>query len=88
MVKHHYRKSKNNITGIYHGFGKREMPLFLNEQEYRFNHRYTGKEMFNKVKEYLQISFPITHKQIVNVLDQTYNPTNPSLLKMSLKKNV
>ena len=63
---------KNNITGIYHGVGKREMPLFLNEQEYRFNHRYTGKEMFNKVKEYLQISFPITHKQIVNVLDQTY----------------
>ena len=42
--------------------------------------------MFNKVKEYLQISFPITHKQIVNVLDQTYNPTNPSLLKMVSQK--
>ena len=23
---------KNNITGIYHGITKREMPLFLNEQ--------------------------------------------------------
>lgn len=27
---------KNNITGIYHGITKREMPLFLNEQEYSF----------------------------------------------------
>lgn len=44
---------KNNISGIYHGIGKREMPLFLNEQEYQFNHRYTDKEMFNKIKEYL-----------------------------------
>ena len=25
---------KNNITGIYHGITKREMLLFLNEQEY------------------------------------------------------
>ena len=27
---------KNNITGIYHGITKREMPLFLNEQKYSF----------------------------------------------------
>lgn len=60
---------KNNITGIYHGVTKREMPLFMNEQEYRFNHRYTGKYMMDKVKEYLQRSFPITHKQIVYILN-------------------
>lgn len=34
---------KNNITWIYHGITKREMPLFLNEQEYRFNNRNMGK---------------------------------------------
>lgn len=60
---------KNNIKGIYHGVVKREMPLFLNEQEYRFNHRYTGKQTMNKVKEYLQRSFPISHRQIVCLLN-------------------
>lgn len=29
---------KNQITGIYHGISKRDMPLFLQEQAYRFNH--------------------------------------------------
>lgn len=60
---------KNNITGIYHGIAKRDMPLFVNEQEYRFNHRYTGNNMMNKVKEYMQRSFPISHRQIVYVLN-------------------
>lgn len=32
---------KNLITGIYHGISKRDMPLFLQEQAYRFNHRFT-----------------------------------------------
>ena len=27
---------KNNITGICHGVTKRDLPLFLNEQEWRF----------------------------------------------------
>ena len=53
---------KNNITGIYHGITKREMPLFLNEQEYRFNHRKIGKTVMDKIKEYLQRSFPISHR--------------------------
>ena len=48
---------KNNITGIYHGITKRDLPLFLNEQEWRFNHRYTGKNFMNKNKE---ICFEIT----------------------------
>ena len=60
---------KNNITGIYHGITKREMPLFLNEQEYRFNHRNMGKTVLDKVKKYLQRSFPISHRQIVYILN-------------------
>lgn len=60
---------KNNITGIYHGITKREMPLFLNEQEYRFNHRNMGKTVMDKIKKYLQKSFPISHRQIVYILN-------------------
>ena len=60
---------KNNITGIYHGITKREMPLFLNEQEYRFNHRNMGKTVMDKVKKYLQRSFSISHRQIVYILN-------------------
>ncbi len=41
----------------------------MNEQEYRFNHRYTGNSMMNKVKEYLQKSFSISHRQIVYILN-------------------
>ena len=64
---------KNNITGIYHGVAKRDMPLFVNEQEYRFNHRYTGNNMLNKVKEYLRKLFPIDHRQIVYILNISSN---------------
>ena len=60
---------KNNITGIYHGITKREMPLFLNEQEYRFNHRNMRKTVMDKIKKYLQKSFPISHRQIVYILN-------------------
>lgn len=60
---------KSSITGIYHGITKREMPLFLNEQEYRFNHRKMGKTIMDKVKKYLQRSFPISHRQIVYILN-------------------
>ena len=59
---------KSSITGIYHGITKREMPLFLNEQEYTFNHRKIGKTVMDKIKEYLQRSFPISHRQIVYIL--------------------
>ena len=60
---------KNNITGIYHGITKREMPLFPNEQEYRFNHRKIGKTIMDKIKKYLQKSFTISHRQIVYILN-------------------
>lgn len=60
---------KSSITGIYHGITKREMPLFLNEQENRFNHRNMGKTVMDKIKKYLQKSFPISHRQIVYILN-------------------
>ena len=60
---------KSSITGIYHGITKREMPLFLNEQEYRFNHRNMGKTVMDKIKKYLQKSFPISHRLIVYILN-------------------
>ena len=60
---------KSSITVIYHGITKREMPLFLNEQENRFNHRNMGKTVMDKTKKYLQKSFPISHRQIVYILN-------------------
>ena len=45
------------------------MPLFLNEQEYRFNHRNMGKTIMDKIKKYLQRSLPISHRQIVYILN-------------------
>ena len=48
---------KNNITGIYNVITKRETPLFLNEQEYRFNHRKMGKIVIDKIKKYLRDHF-------------------------------
>ena len=60
---------QNQITGIYHGIAKRELPLFLAEQEYRFNHRYTGNEMMNKISKYLSSSYPCPRKVIKKILD-------------------
>lgn len=36
---------ENNIIGICHGARKIDLPLFFGEQEYRSNHRNTGKQM-------------------------------------------
>ena len=60
---------KNQITGIYHGVSKRDMPLFLQEQAYRFNHRFTGEEMASKIKKYLFQSTPMPRKSIIKALD-------------------
>ena len=50
---------KNNITEIYHGATKDALPLFLHEQEWRFNHRNTGQSIMDKVSKYITKSFPI-----------------------------
>lgn len=60
---------KNNITGIYHGVPKRSLPLFLHEQEWRFNHRNTGKNIMEKVSKYITKSFPVTNETISKILD-------------------
>jgi len=61
---------KNQILGIYHGVSKRDLPLFLAEQEYRFNHRNTGPRLMDKVTEYLTNSTPHPRKAISKYLDE------------------
>lgn len=65
---------KNQITGIYHGISKRDLPLFLAEQEYRFNHRNVGHQMMEKIQCYIFKSSPTPRKAIVaflNILEPT-----------------
>ena len=42
-------KTTFNILGIYHVARKIGLPLFFGEQEWRFNHRNTEKQMMDKV---------------------------------------
>lgn len=63
---------KNNIIGIYHGARKIDLPLFFCEQEYRFNHRNTGKQMMDKAAKYISKSHPITRRQIANASDAAF----------------
>ena len=60
---------KNNILGIYHGVSKRNLPLFLKEQEYRFNHRNVGLGMLDKIQQYLTKSAPMKKRTIIRTLD-------------------
>ncbi len=48
---------KNNIAGIYQSVTKSSLPLFLHEQEWRFNHRYTGTHIMEKIQNTLQNHF-------------------------------
>ena len=50
---------KNNIVGIYHGVTKKSLPLFLHEQEWRYNHRNIGKQVLEKIRKYIVKSFPV-----------------------------
>ena len=61
---------KNHITGIYHGVAKRDLPLFLTEQEYRFNHRFSGETILEKVQKYINQSRPASRRSISAALDQ------------------
>ena len=60
---------KNNITGIYHGVTKRDLPLFLNEQEWRLNHRNTGKNFMIKIQKNILKSHPCPKITIITVLN-------------------
>ena len=61
---------KGNIKGIYHGVSKRSLPLFMNEQEWRYNHRRIGKRVLEKAQKYLQKSTFYSKKMIVKMLDK------------------
>ena len=58
-----------NTIAEYHGAKKIDLPLFFGEQEYRFNHRNTGKQMINKIAKYVSKSHPMTRRQITSVLN-------------------
>ncbi len=68
---------KNNITGIYHGVTKGSLPLFLHEQEWRFNHRNTGKSIMEKVSKYITKSFPINMEKLSQILDLSKSYFSP-----------
>lgn len=61
---------QNQIIGIYHGLSKRDLPLFVNEQVYRFNHRNSGTTLLDKVSKYITQSTTFTKRMIINGLDK------------------
>lgn len=63
---------KNNITGIYKGISKRDLPLFMSEQEYRFNHRKSGTTLMNNVFRYIGLSKPMPKRAIIAEIDEAY----------------
>ena len=42
-----------------------EQELLLAEQEYRFNHRYTGRHFMEKIAKYIRKSVPMSNQDIV-----------------------
>ena len=56
---------ENNIKNIYKGVCKRDLLLLLAEQEYRFNHRYTGRHFMEKIAKYIRKFVPMTNQAIV-----------------------
>lgn len=60
---------QNNINGIYRGVSKRDLPLFLNEQQWRFNHRNIGNNVLEKVSKYILQSTPHPKRTIVTALN-------------------
>ena len=63
---------ENNIKNIYKGVCKRDLPLLLAEQEYRFDHRYTGRYFMEKIARYIRQFVPMTNQAIGKALDR-YN---------------
>lgn len=57
------------VLGVYHGVGKRLIPLYLSEYEWRFNHRNT-RDFLSKISHYLQESTIMTQVMIKDSLDK------------------
>ena len=58
---------KTQIGGIYHGVTRRCLPLYLNEQTWRFNHRRSGSNIMDKIQKYIGQSQPRTRKMISRI---------------------
>ena len=71
---------QNQITDIYHGVSKRDLPLFPAEQEYRFNHRFTGREMMNKIRSYITSSYPCPKRAIISALNEAVSRFVPAFV--------
>lgn len=57
---------KAHIVGIYHGTQKKYLPLFLAEQEWRFNNRKVGTGLWGKIERMLIDSYPLSNRIINN----------------------
>ena len=68
---------QNNLNGIYRGIAKRDLPLFLNEQQWRFNHRNSGNTIMDKVSRYILKSTPCPRKSIISALNLAEPHFNP-----------
>lgn len=64
---------ENAIKFIYRRVQKKDLPLYLAEQEYRTNHRYTGRRFFEKISRYIHNSKPVTNRQITDAVN-SYRP--------------
>lgn len=59
---------KSAMLSTYHGIGKRMIPLYFSEFEWRFNHRHT-RDMLDKVSQYIRNSSVITKKNITRSIN-------------------
>lgn len=46
---------QSDINHLYRSVKKHDLPLFLSEQEWRINHRYSGKRIIYEVKKYISL---------------------------------
>jgi len=56
-------------------------------QEYRFNHRYTGKHFMEKIARYIRQFVPMTNQVIGNALD-SYNARFVLLTKLTERSSL
>ena len=68
---------KNNIVEMYHAVTKSSLPLFLHDQEWRFNHRYTGTHIMEKISKFITKSFPIESEKLSKILELSESYFSP-----------
>ena len=68
---------QSNINHLYRLVKKRDLPLFISEQEWRINHRYSGKRIMDKVKKYINNVPPTRIKNPINDFLFNFNKRPP-----------